>query len=143
MKQVLATAVLLAALAGSAAVFAQDAKPAGGTTLGTVTLSKRVLVDGKPLAAGTYQIRLTGEEPKAPAGQSPEGARYVEFLRGGQVVGREVATVVSNSDMATIAKGAKPATNGSRVETLKGADYLRVWINRNGNNYLIHLPPAA
>jgi hypothetical protein len=29
------------------------------------------------------------------------------------------------------------------VETLKGDDYLRVWINHSGNNYLIHLPPAA
>ena len=25
---------------------------------------------------------------------------------------------------------------------LKGDEYLRVWINRGGVNYLIHLPPA-
>src|SRR5262245_43414847 len=135
MKHVIATAVLLTALAGSSAgVFAQ-LSPGAGTNLGTVTLSKRVLVDGKPLAAGTYQIRLTTEEPKAAAGQNPEGARYVEFVKGGQVVGREVATVVSNADMATMAKWGKPAMNSSKVEALKGADYLRVWINRNGNNY--------
>jgi hypothetical protein len=33
-------------------------------------------------------------------------------------------------------------TGGARVETLKGDDYVRVWINRRGVNYLIHLPPA-
>ena len=32
---------------------------------------------------------------------------------------------------------------GSRVETLKGGEYVRVWIARGGNNYLIHLPPAG
>jgi hypothetical protein len=32
---------------------------------------------------------------------------------------------------------------GSRVEMLKGGEFLRVWIARDGNNYLIHLPPAT
>jgi hypothetical protein len=26
---------------------------------------------------------------------------------------------------------------------LKGNEYLRVWINKGGNNYLIHMPPAS
>ena len=26
---------------------------------------------------------------------------------------------------------------------LKGNDYLRVWINKGGNHYLIHLPTGA
>jgi hypothetical protein len=26
---------------------------------------------------------------------------------------------------------------------LKGGEYLRVWISRNGVQYLIHLPPAG
>jgi len=30
-----------------------------------------------------------------------------------------------------------------RVDMLKGNDYVRVWINRAGTNYIIHLPPAA
>jgi hypothetical protein len=29
------------------------------------------------------------------------------------------------------------------VEALKGGDYIRVWINRGGHNYLVHLPPAG
>ena len=51
--------------------------------------------DGQPLAAGTYQVRLSADEPKPAVGQSPDSERYVEFLKGGKVVGREVATVVS------------------------------------------------
>jgi hypothetical protein len=41
--------------------------------------------------------------------------------------------------MRTMAK--MPRTGGAvRVQTLKGGDYLRVWITRAGTNYLIHLP---
>ena len=52
------------------------------------------MADGKPLAAGTYQVRLTSDEPKPAIGQSPDSEKYVEFVRGGKVVAREVATVV-------------------------------------------------
>jgi hypothetical protein len=102
-----------------------------------------VTANGQALPPGTYQIRLTSEELKPGLGQSPEGERYVEFVRGGKVVAREVATVVSNADAATIVKGPKPATGGVRVDRLKGNDYVRVWINRGGQNYLIHLPAQA
>jgi ribosomal protein S28E/S33 len=67
----------------------------------------------------------------------------VEFVKAGKVVAREVATVVSNKDIAAIAESRRPAANSIKVETLKGNDYLRVWVNRAGSNYLIHLPKAA
>src|SRR5258705_10353850 len=70
-----------------------------GTSLGSVTLNKKVMADGKPLAPGTYQVRLTGDGPSPAVGASPDAERYVEFLRGGQVVAREVATVISNDDV--------------------------------------------
>jgi hypothetical protein len=124
-----------------ASVSAQT-RPAN-TALGSVTLAHKVTADGQPLAAGTYQVRLSTDEPKPAVGQTPESERYVEFLKGGKVVGREVATVVSDADVKTIAKGPQPAKGGSRVDMLKGNDYVRVWINRGGNNYIIHLPPAA
>jgi len=43
--------------------------PSGELALGTVKLPKKVTADGKPLAAGTYQVRLTPQtaESKAPA----------------------------------------------------------------------------
>ena len=32
---------------------------------------------------------------------------------------------------------------GVKVELLKGNDYLRIWINRGGTHYFIHLPVTA
>ena len=141
--------VLIAALVAAAAMptMAASAQTAArsttSTSLGSVTLIRKVMADGQPLAAGTYQVRLTGETPKPGVGQTPEAETYVEFLKGGKVVGREVATVVPNADIATVAKWRKPAANGVHVELLKGNDYLRVWINRGGNHYLINMPTSA
>ena len=110
------------------------------TSLGSVMIGRKVLADGKTLEAGTYQLRLTTENASAVVGQAPEP--WVEFVQGGQVKGREVVTIIPDSDIGQVADGPKPSRNGSRVEMLKGNDYLRVWINRDGTNYLIHLPPA-
>ena len=41
-----------------------------------------------------------------------------------------------------IAKGAAPASGSSKVELLRGNDYLRVWVNRGGTHYLVHLVAA-
>jgi hypothetical protein len=141
-------AVLVGTLIGALvvpviSVSAQFAPPAAGASLGSVTLNRRVMADGKPLAPGTYQVRLTGETPKPGLGQSPDGERYIEFMRGGKVLGREVATVVPASEIAQIAKGARPPTGGARVELLKGNDYVRVWINRGGANYIINMLTVA
>jgi hypothetical protein len=141
-------AVLVGTLIGALvvpviSVSAQLAPPAAGASLGSVTLNRRVMADGKPLAPGTYQVRVTGETPKPGLGQSPDGERYIEFMRGGKVVAREVATVVPASEIAQIAKGARPPTGGARVELLKGNDYVRVWINRGGANYIINMPAAT
>jgi hypothetical protein len=141
MKQLVLVGALVSAL-GVASVHAQGAAPAG-STLGTVHLAKPVTADGKPLPTGTYQVRLTPDEPKPVVGESPGSERYVEFVRGGKVVGREVATVISAADIDKIAKGRKPKPNSAVVETLKGGNYVRVWINHGGTNYLINMPPAA
>src|SRR6266849_10381306 len=74
------------------------------SALGSVRLTHAVIADGKPLAAGLYQIRLTDDEPKPAVGQSPNSERWIEFVKGGKVVAREVATVVSATDIDTIAK---------------------------------------
>lgn len=136
MKRVIFVGILVGALTAGTAL-AQ-----GTTALGTVHIAKKLMADGKPLPAGTYQVRLTTEEPKAAAGQSPNAELFVEFLKGGKVAGREVATVVSADDIGKVAKGARPKPGTSRVEMLKGGDYWRVWINKGGTNYIINLPPA-
>jgi hypothetical protein len=144
MKHVL-VGVLVGALALSASLAAQTQtqKPgAAGASLGTVTLKTAVMADGQRLAAGTYQVRLTGDSPKPGVGQSAESERYVEFVRSGKVVGREVATIVPQAEIAQVADGPRPAAGGARVELLKGDDYVRVWINRSGMHYILHLPPA-
>jgi len=38
-----------------------------------------------------------------------------------------------------VQKDTPPPSGGSKVETLKGGDYTRVWINKGGNYYLVHL----
>jgi len=100
------------------------------------------MADGKPLAPGTYQVRLTNDAPKPAVGQAPDAEKYVEFVKGGKVVAREVATVISAEDISKVAKGKKHARNGSSTELLKGGDYYRVWINHGGTNYLINLPTS-
>jgi len=54
-----------------------------------------------------------------------------------------VVSIVPDSDIAQIAEGPKPPKGGYRVDTLKGNDYVRVWINKQGNNYLIHFPAST
>jgi hypothetical protein len=134
----------LVLVAAVASMMAAGSAYSQGTnsSLGSVTLGKKVMADGKPLPAGTYQVRLTTDTPKPGVGQAPDAEKYVEFMKGGKVVGREVATVVSAEDISKIAKGKKPARNSASVELLKGGDYYRVWINHGGTNYIINMPPA-
>ena len=69
------------------------AAPAGEIALGSVHFAKGVKADGKALAAGTYQVRLTAEEA-APAAAGIKMERWVEFVQGGKVAGREVASII-------------------------------------------------
>jgi hypothetical protein len=112
--------------------------------LGSVHIPRNVMADGKPLKAGTYRLRLTADNATPPAaGQTPQYERWVEFLQGNKVVGREVVSVVPRDEISQVAQDKPPAPGGSKVELLKGNDYLRVWVNRGGTHYLIHLPTGA
>jgi hypothetical protein len=117
--------------------------PAGDATLGTVRLPKGVSADGKPLPAGTYQVRLTTQQTSQAVGITEPLERWVEFVQGGAVKGREVVSIVPQTEMKMVVKDAPPPSGGSRVQTLKGNDYVRVWFNKAGTHYLIHLPVAA
>jgi hypothetical protein len=115
--------------------------PEGQVQLGTVRLPKSIKADGKPLAAGTYQVRLTPQTASPAArGQTPALERWAEFVKGGQVVGREVVTIIPQSEISKVQKDSPPPSGGAKVETLKGGDYVRVWINRGGTHYLMHFP---
>ena len=141
MKKVMFAAALVLSLVSPIASVSAQTKP---TSLGSVTLNHKVKANGEALAAGTYTVRLTDEAPPKPGvGQTADAERYVEFVKAGKVVAKEVATVISDADVKTVLKGPAPARGGVRVDLLKGNDYVRVWINRGGNNYLINLPAGA
>lgn len=135
-------------LVGSAAAQTQTTGevPTGPVALGAVTLPRAVTADGKPLAKGTYQVRLTPETAPPAAGATTGLERWVEFVQGGQVRGREVVSIVPAGEVKDLMPGpdgGRAANNAAKVELLKGNEYLRVWINRRGVNYLIHLPAAS
>jgi hypothetical protein len=111
--------------------------------LGVVSLAKGVKADGKALAAGTYQVRLTAQQATPDAkGETPSLERWVEFVQKGQVKGREVVTIVPQSEIALVQKDTPPHANAAKVEMLKGGNYVRLWINKGGNHYLVHFPVA-
>jgi hypothetical protein len=144
MLVLLSAAVVLSTvtLAGQAQ---KPTAPAEQQSLGTVRIAQKVTADGKPLAAGTYQVRLTPDtaKPENVIGQTPTFERWVEFVQGGQVRGREVVSIVPASEIATVAEDTPPGPNGQKVQLLKGNDYVRIWIRRGDQHYLIHLPVTA
>ena len=129
-----------AALIGVAAAGLSAQQTPSIVALGSVRIPRAAKPDGKALPAGTYQIRVTTQEaqPAAP-GQTPQFERWAEFLQGGQVKGREVVSVVPQSDISQVAEARPPSSGSCRTELLKGNDYYRVWCNRGGTHYLVHL----
>ena len=140
----LAFAALFIAAAASAqtAPFAVSKCDPATITFTNVRLPQAVLADGKGLAAGTYQMRVTTERPTPAVGQSPNAECWVEFVKTGVVAGREVASVVSTEDIGTVAKGPAPKPSTSRVDVLKEGEYLRIWMNSGGTHYIVNMPVA-
>jgi hypothetical protein len=137
-------AILLSAFTGVAAA-QQGQVPTTETALGSVRIPRTVKADGKDLRAGTYQVRLTAQDA-APAVPGIKMERWVEFVQGGKVAGREVASIIPADEVKDTQQGpdlpGKQPRAGTRVDMLKGGEYLRVWITRGGVQYLIHMPPA-
>lgn len=131
-------AALVAAFVMTIAAGVQAQKPA---SLGQVKIGKDVMANGQRLAAGTYTVRLTGEQGKSVVGQTPEESQWVEFVQGQDVKGREVATALSSAEAKKVLKGLA-STDSPAAELLKGGDYIRVRVSRGGTRYLVHLPVA-
>ena len=117
----------------------------GDVTLGSVQLPRSVTADGKPLPAGTYQVKVTAQQAAPEAVGTTEALeRWVELSQGKEVKGREVVSIVPQNEIKMVVKDTPPASGTSKVQLLKGNDYLRVWVNRAGTHYLIHFPvPGA
>ena len=136
MNHQLAVSLVLATIAAAAS--AQSLPEAN--VLATVRIAEPVLADGRPLAPGTYQVRLTGERPTPQPGQSADAQRWVELVADSSVMAREVAEVIRDADRPDIGASAERAAEGVRVHLLKGGDFLRISVKRQGVRYLIHLP---
>jgi hypothetical protein len=155
-KQWVLVCVLAGALTGSTAAAQHKAPnqqpstteapaaPTGDLALGSVHLPKGVTADGKALPAGTYNLKLTAAQAAPEAVGTTEALeRWVELSQGKEVKGREVVSIVPQAEIKMVVKDTPPGSGASKVQLLKGNDYLRVWINKGGNHYLIHFPVAA
>lgn len=130
-------AIVRTALVG--AILAAPLLARAQETLGTVRLPSKVSANGQALAAGTYTLRLSQEPVTPVVGQGPNAARWIEFVQGGQVKGKELASVVDPADVKAVAKRNPPAAGRPLVQALRGSDYIRVWVNHAGTQFLIHL----
>ena len=121
------------------------AAPTGEIPRGSARLPRAVTADGKPLAAGNYTVRVTAQESKPDAvGQTEQLERWVEFVRGGEVRGREVVSIIPASESKLVVKDAPPRAGGAaKVQALRGNEYIRVWFNKGGNHYVINLATGA
>ena len=115
--------------------------PTGEIALGSVRIPRAVTADGKPLPAGMYTLRVTAQEAKPDAVGTTEALeRWVEFVQRGEVKAREVVSIVPAAESKMVVQDAPPRAGQSKVQMLRGNEYLRVWVNRGGHHYLIHLP---
>lgn len=135
-RKVMAAAVMSAVIAAPGVLGAQSE----GKSLGTVRVPRQVTASGQALPAGSYTLRLLPQELKGGVGQTPAESRWVEFVQGGKVLGKEVATVLSGPEARAVTKGPGPASGSSKTELLKGNDYIRIWVRQGDTHYLVHLP---
>jgi hypothetical protein len=105
----------------------------------TVNITQPVLAGGQPLASGRYELIVTDESPASQAGQANESQRWVEFVRNGMVVAREIAEVFPHAETPV---GTSSASGAPRavVQKLKADDFVRVSVNAPNARYLVYLP---
>jgi len=134
---------MIAAATLAAPAAAHHTTPGKSHAVATVTLKEPVKADGKPLAAGTYEVWILDEQPNVNAGATSTAQRIVELHQNGKMVATEVAEVFgSERPIGT------SGTTGSRmgkavVQKLQGGEFVRIAISDAGARYLIHLPTAA
>jgi hypothetical protein len=89
-------------------------------------------------------LKVTAQQAAPEAVGTTEALeRWVEISQGKEVKGREVVSIVPQNEIKMVVKDTPPASGTSKVQLLKGNDYLRVWFNRAGTHYLIHFPVPA
>ena len=87
-------------------------------------------------------MRLTPQNASPDAkGQTASLERWVEFVKGGKVAGREVVTIIPQAEIGKVQKDTPPQANSSKVETLKGGDYVRA-VDQQGRQPLSRALPC-
>jgi hypothetical protein len=142
MQHAIRTVALVVALGAGAGATLSTAAAGDVELLATVRIPQAVIAGGKPLPSGTYEIRLAPGTLAPLAGQSPAAQRWVEFVERDIVVARDVAEVLHDDDVTPIGASSRPVREGTRVEMLKGNEFLRISVKRGSERYLIHLPVA-
>jgi hypothetical protein len=120
----------------------QASAPAESALLATVTIPIPVIASGVPLPKGTYQVRFAADEQAGGIAAAGAAQRRVEFAVKGSVVARDIAEVIRDDDAPGIGASSQPAAQGVRVDLLKGGEFLRISVKRDGVRYLIHLSVA-
>ena len=129
---------VLASTFSVASVWAHHTMP--GRSHPTVTINQDVMIDGKPLPAGTYELYVTNERPDVGAGAPSEAQRVVEFARNGQVVARTVAEVFPRVGREAVGTSGTAGSSRARAEMLRSGEFLRVSFTDPDGRFLIHLP---
>ena len=111
---------------------------------GEIDIPRTVYLNGEPLEAGAYTLRLATGGASPVGGETPESTRWVEFVSDGDgsVAGRGLAAVIPDAEIGEIAKSWVPR-NQAYVDELLGSEYVRVWLNRGGASYLVHATTSA
>ncbi len=136
------TSILAIALTFLLSVGASAQSTSNTTTANDVVsirIPVAVLADGKPLPPGQYSLRLTGDQRPQP-GQPTGAQQAVEIIAGGNVVARETAEVLRDDDRPPVGASSESVQSGTRVEMLKGGEFLRISMKRDGARYLVYLP---
>jgi len=137
MNRLLLSCFVVGAFTASAA-FAHHTMP--GRNHPTVQISQQVMVDGKPLPAGTYEIWVTNERPDVDAGAPSDAQRVVELAQNGQVIARTIAEVFPRGSRQEVGTSGTTGAVRARAEMLRGGEFLRVSFNDADGRYLLHFP---
>ena len=118
-------------------------RPTGQLALGSVHIPKGVKADGKALRGRHLSGAADAADTATPDAKGQTGiaralGRVREGRQGRRPRGRHDHP--AGRDRARSRRTRRRKANSSKVETLKGGDYVRLWINKGGNHYLVHFP---
>src|SRR5687768_13781497 len=125
-RHLLFSCVMVAVGASGAA--AHHTTPGKAHRMAKVRIAEPVLADGKPLAAGTYEVIVTDERPPVAEGATPsENQRWVEFVQNGQVVARDIAEVFAADERPVGTSGS--SSPSAVVQRLRDNDFVRIAVS--------------